>query len=86
MRALARPTWLRIVRLRGLLLIGVLLAWPPCAAAQDTTTVTGVVIDGATGVPIPDVRVDGGQGVVTTGPDGRFSVVDRKSTLLNSSH
>ena len=75
MRALARPTWLRIVRLRGLLLIGVLLAWPPCAAAQDTTTVTGVVIDGATGVPIPDVRVDGGQGVVTTGPDGRFSVV-----------
>ena len=63
------------MRLRGLLLIGVLLAWPPCAAAQDTTTVMGVVIDGATGVPIPDVRVESGQEAVTTGPDGRFSIV-----------
>ena len=63
------------MRFRGLLLIGVLLACPSGAAAQDTTTVTGVVIDGATGVPIPDVRVESGQEAVTTGPDGRFSVV-----------
>ena len=35
----------------------------------------GVVIDGATGVPIPDVRVESGQEAVTTGPDGRFSIV-----------
>jgi len=65
------------VRLTRLLLIGILLAWPPCAAAQDTTTVTGVVIDGATGVPIPDVRVESGREAVTTGADGRFSVVLR---------
>ena len=71
-----RVLW--IVRLRRLLLIGILLAWPPCAAAQDTTTVTGVVIDGATGVPIPDVRVDSGQVAVTTARDGRFSVVLRE--------
>ena len=71
-----RVLW--IVRLRRLLLIGILLAWPPCAAAQDTTTVTGVVIDGATGVPIPDVRVDSGQVAVTTARDGRFSVVLRQ--------
>lgn len=69
---------LPIVRRARLLLFGVLLAWPPCAAAQDTTTVTGVVIDGVTGVPIPDVRVEGEQAAVTTGPDGRFSVVVRE--------
>ena len=66
------------MRLTRLLLIGILLAWPPCAAAQDTTTVTGVVIDGATGVPIPDVRVESGREAVTTGADGRFSVVLRE--------
>ena len=38
---------------------------------------TGVVIDGATGVPIPDVRVESGREAVTTGADGRFSVVLR---------
>ena len=59
---------------RHLLLIGILLAWPPGAAAQDTTTVTGVVTDGATGAPIPDVQVDSEQARVATGPDGRFSV------------
>ena len=50
------------IPVRRLRVIGILLAWPPCAAAQDTTTVTGVVIDGATGIPIPDVRVDSGLG------------------------
>ena len=63
------------MRLRGLLLIGVLPACLPGAAAQDTTTVTGVVVDGATGVPISDVGVESGQAAVMTGPDGRFSVV-----------
>ena len=62
-------------RFRRLLLVGILLAWAPLAAAQDSTTVTGVVTDGVTGMPLPDVRVDSGQAAVTTGPDGRFSVV-----------
>ena len=62
-------------RVRRLLLIGILLAWPPGAAAQNTTTVTGVVTDGATGAPIPDVQVDSEQAAVSTGQDGQFSVV-----------
>ena len=67
-----------IVRLIYLLLIWVLLAWPPYAAAQETTTVTGVVIDGATAAPVPDVRVESQLEAITTGPDGRFSVVLRE--------
>ena len=70
------------MRLTRLLLIGILLAWPPCAAAQDTTTVTGVVIDGATGVPIPDVVVESDREAVTTGADGRFSVVLREGETM----
>lgn len=62
----------------SLLLIGILLAWAPHAAAQQTTTVTGVVIDGGTEVPIPDVRVEGSREAVTTARDGRFSVVLRE--------
>ena len=71
-------------RVRRLLLFGILLAWPPAAAAQDTTTVTGVVTDGATGAPIADVRVNSEQAAVETGPDGRFSVVlgEGDATLL----
>ena len=61
--------------LTGVLVVWVLLAWPRFAAAQDTTTVTGVVIDGTTEIPIPGVRVENEQQAVTTGPDGRFSVV-----------
>ena len=67
-----------IVRLTPHLLIGVLLALPSFAAAQDTTTVTGVVVDGATVAPIPDVRVESTREAVTTGPDGRFSIVLRE--------
>ena len=59
----------------GVLVVWGLLAWPRFAAAQDTTTVTGVVIDGTTEIPIPGVRVASEQKAVTTGPDGRFSVV-----------
>ena len=55
-----------------------LLAWSPFAAAQETTTVTGVVIDGISAVPIPDARVESALETVTTGPDGRFSVVVRE--------
>ena len=39
---------------------------------------TGVVIDGATAMPIPGVRVESELAVVTTGADGRFSVVLRE--------
>ena len=38
----------------------------------------GHVIDNATELPIPDVRVESEQEAVTTGPDGRFSVVLRE--------
>ena len=67
-----------VVRLTGLLPIWVLLVWSPLAAAQETTTVTGTVINGATALPIPDVRIESEQEAVTTGPDGRFSVVLRE--------
>ena len=67
-----------IVRLSALLPIWVLLVWSPLAAAQETTTVTGTVINGATALPIPDVRIESEQETVTTGPDGRFSVVLRE--------
>ena len=67
-----------IVRLTRLLPIWVLLVWSPLAAAQETNTVTGTVIDGATALPIPDVRIESEQEAVTTGPDGRFSVVLRE--------
>ena len=70
------------MRLTRLLLIGILLAWPPCAAAQATTTVTGVVNDGATGVPIPGVVVESDREAVTTGADGRFSVVLREGETM----
>lgn len=75
LRSLAPVVTVHSDRVRRLLLIGILLAWPSGAAAQDTTTVTGVVTDGATGVPIPDVQVDSEQAAVATGQDGRFSVV-----------
>ena len=58
----------------GFLLVTVALP----VLAQDTTTVTGVVIDGVTDMPIPGVRVDTTVEVITTGPDGRFSVVLRE--------
>ena len=67
-----------IVRLTRLLPIWVLLVWLPLAAAQETTIVTGTVINGATALPIPDVRIENEQETVTTGPDGRFSVVLRE--------
>ena len=65
---------LRSVRRTRALVIWVLLSWSSFAAAQDSSTVTGVVVDGATAVPIPDVRVESQQEAVATGPDGRFSV------------
>ena len=65
------------VRLIPLLVVGLLLAWSPAVAAQDATTVTGVVIDGVTALPIPGVRVESEQEVVATGPDGRFSIASR---------
>ena len=67
-----------IVRLTSLLPIWVLLVWSPLAAAQERTTVTGTVIDGATALPISDVRIEGEREAVTTGPDGRFSVMLRE--------
>ena len=56
------------------LLVWALFAAPLFAAVQETTTVTGVVLDGVTQVPLPDVRIEGEQAAVTTGPDGRFSI------------
>ena len=67
-----------VVRLPHLLLTGFLLAWPPVVAAQETTTVAGVVVDAVTAVPIPNVRVDSERAAVTTGPAGRFSIVLRE--------
>ena len=67
-----------VLRLTRRLPIWVLLVWSPLAAAQDTTTVTGTVINGATALPIPDVRIESEQEAVTTGPDGRFAVVLRE--------
>ena len=67
-----------VLRLTRLLPIWVLLVWSPLAAAQDTTTVTGTVTNGATALPIPDVRIESEQEAVTTGPDGRFAVVLRE--------
>ena len=67
-----------IVRPTHLFLIWVLLARPPYAAAQEPTTVTGVVIDGATAAPIADVGVESQLQAITTGPDGRFSIVLRE--------
>ena len=59
------------------LMVWVLLGLPASVVAQETTRVTGVVIDGAdaaTGMPIADARVESGVEVVATGEDGRFSV------------
>jgi hypothetical protein len=42
--------------------------------AQLPTTVTGVVLDGVTNIPIANVRITNGQRTTTTAPDGRFSI------------
>ncbi len=65
------------MRSAPLLAICVLLGWPPFVMAQETSRVTGIVIDGAAGataMPIPGARVESGVEVVATGEDGRFSV------------
>jgi hypothetical protein len=57
-----------------LLLASLLVASPAAATAQPSTTVTGVVIDGATEEPLPGVLVEGAGESVTTDSDGRFSI------------
>ena len=78
-----------IVRLTRLLPIWVLLVWSPLTAAQETTIVTGTVINGATALPIPDVRIESEQETVTTGPEKfkgsrpmGFSVLEAIAILL----
>ena len=63
--------------------ITALLVCPAVALAQDTTTVTGIVIDGTTEAPLNNVRVSNVQETVVTGPDGRFSITltDAETTL-----
>ena len=63
--------------------ITALLECPAVALAQDTTTITGIVIDGTTEAPLNNVRVSNVQETVVTGPDGRFSITltDAETTL-----
>ena len=56
-------------------LCGLLLVCPAVAAAQSVTTVTGVVLDGVTEMPITGARVAGADRAAETGPDGRFEIV-----------
>ena len=52
------------------LMVWVLLGLPASVVAQETTRVTGVVIDGAdaaTGMPLAGARVESGVEVVATG-------------------
>ena len=52
-----------------------LAAFPLVAAAQPVTTVSGVVLDGVTEIPIAGARVAGGDRVAATDADGRFEIV-----------
>ena len=61
-------------RSRRSLLVWFFFVWPPVTAAQPSTSVSGVVLDGLTNGPIADARVTSGQRTATTGLDGRFSI------------
>ena len=66
-----------MTRKRSRLLCALVLlvaAPPPAAAAQPAATVTGVVLDGVTEVPIAGAQVAGGGRAAETGPDGRFEI------------
>lgn len=51
-----------------------LLVCPEATIAQQSITVTGVVLDGVTDSPIVGASVSNGQHAVTTGRDGRFLI------------
>ena len=72
-----------VTSLRGHCFLTALLLCPGIALAQDTATVTGIVIDGITEAPLANVRVSTMQETVVTGPDGRFSITltDAETTL-----
>ncbi len=64
-------------------LVSLLLALPVPAAAQPTTTITGVVVDGVTEAPLADVRVESTRQVMVTDSAGRFSIqLDARETTL----
>ena len=60
-------------RLRWIL-FGLILLGRVAAAAQPATTVTGVVLDGVTEVPIAGARVAAGDRAAETDPAGRFEI------------
>ena len=69
-------TWYRsvIFCLFGCALLSTGLAPTSTAVAQTLTTITGIVIDGITGTPIPNVLVSTEQREVTTNTTGQFTI------------